>query len=263
MKKHYIFIAIAIFSSIIFFSVPQFSGTVFVDNSEDQQPADWLSAIVYKYKEQDEQQYHIPDHIRHIKISGAGERLGNIHVFQDTHQSIINTKNNNTYEAQISIHKDTLIIPNGAALPGLKLNIDSRIKNLIFSAAKDAELHIHHRLPLEISVEDQSKIYMRCNRNIALNKINVSDQSTFTLSHCFTPVIDIQVDNSMLYVERFNHIDSLKVNLIGKSNVKRISSQVIDADEEVLLKEFNIKSQHLFIYPTGNLKYYNLTNPHL
>lgn len=262
MKKHIIFIAIAAIISIVVLGIPQLTGTVFVNNPEEKKPVDWLSAQVMKFgKENNEKQHDIPAHIRHIKIGGA-ENHGRIYVLHNSKPHIRYHGHNDYFNLKISIDKDTMIIANGASLPALSLYIDSNITKLTFSNTKDAEVHINHTLPLDLTVENQSDINLRGNRNTSLKQIDVSGQSTFTLGHCFTPVIDMQVDNSMVYVERFNHIDSLKAHLIGKSNIKRIHTAVIDTNEEILLKEFNVISQHIFIYPTGNLKYYNLSKSH-
>lgn len=260
MKKHLIFITIAAISSIVVLGIPQLTGTVFVNNEKEKQPVDWLSAQILKFrKENKEMRHEIPAHIRHIKIGGA-KNHGHIYVRQDSIQHIRYQRHNDYVKAEITIDKDTLIIANGASLPYLSLNIDRNITKLIFNNAKNTKVHINQTLPLDISITNQSDIYMRGNRNRNLDKISVTGMSTFTLSHCFTPVIDMQIDNSMVYIDLFNNIDSLKAHLIGKSNIKLSGTPLIDNDANLLMKEFDVTKYSANIYPTGDLSYYKVGN---
>lgn len=121
---------------------------------------------------------------------------------------------------------------------------------------KYTDMHINHTLPLDLFVTDKSNVILRGNYNTSLHKMYLSSESVLTISHCFTPVIDIQIDNSMLYIDQLNHIDSLKANLVGKSNIKRINDKYETDDFTALMKKFNIEHNEVHIYPTGNKEYF-------
>jgi hypothetical protein len=252
---------------VAFLGIPQLTGTVFVNNLEEQKPVDWLSAQMLKLKKESSTaiQYDIPDQIRTIKIAGAVQYPNSsISIRQNDRldrQMIYNT-NNDYFAVVLNVVGDTLVITgaqDGRLLPPLTLYVDSNIHELVLNNQRSTNIHINHKLPLDLKIENNSDISLRGNRNTKLKKISISGQSTFSLSHCFTPVIDMQIDNSMVYVDLFNNIDSLKANLVGKSNIKLSNTGYNDDDAKILMEEFNITKYSANIYPTGNLVYYNIS----
>ncbi|HMR18737.1 MAG TPA: hypothetical protein PKA53_05520 [Sphingobacterium sp.] len=263
MKTYIIFAAIAAFSTIAIMSIPQLTGKVFVNNRKEQKPVDWLSAQVLKFqKKHGTVTYDIPAHIHTIKIIGGAEHpYGQISVQKDKRHVIYST-HDGYFDALLTIVQDTLIIAgaeNNKPLPSLTLYIDSNIHKLILNNQKTKDLHINHKLPFEILVENQSDVFLRGNENTKLTKMSVSDRSTFSISQCFTPTIDMQIDNSMVYVDLSNNIDSLKANLIGKSNIKLTYTMETKYSARTSIEESHITKSNVNIYPAGNLEYYHLS----
>lgn len=264
MKTYPIFIGIALVLTILTIGLPQLSGNIFVDSYETKVPKDWLSAQLLKYhKEIPEITYQIPANIRTICFQGGNPtqyHFRSAMYIKSGQRPHISYREGN--KLTFSIADDSLhVFVENEYMPSLTLYIDSNVHNLVYDNIKRTEVHVNQTAPLRFSVQNKSDIAIRGNRNLQLQQMLVKEESTLSLNHCFTPTIDMQIDNSMVYIDPLNNIDSLRAHLIGKSNIKRQNTLIFEEsnDFEILKKELNITKSNVSIFPTGNTYYLDQT----
>lgn len=267
MKIYNILIGIAIVLTIVIISIPQLTGTEFVNNEEERIPSDWLSELILKSeKKYTLSYYQIPNNTKVIKIIGSSKNTsGHSWIEMKTDND---SQNVSSYQLENFIFRssnDTLIIKEDDTKFGgsLTLSINSNIKKIILNnLSLLTTLMPPKSAKFELTIENNSNIILNAQQNINLNSIDVKGKSTLTLTNCFMPNLDLQIDNSMVNVDDRNNIDSLKANLIGKSNIKK-RNNVNEHDTykfEETKKALNITHPQVNIYPTGNLHYYNLSS---
>lgn len=268
MKIYNVLIGIAIIITILMFSLPQLTGTIFVNNQKDNIPTDWLSALLLKHEKKSKlYTYKIPATTKAIKIIGNNKyntfSLAHIAINENKETQIVTLYEDN--DIRFSTIADTLVIKNtGQYTPSLTLDIDSNTQTIIMDDFAYGIIHPSKTVTFDLTIENNSAVILLSNDNQNIKNIDIKGQSTLDLRNCCVmPTINLQVNNSMVYVDPQNNIDSLKVNLIGKSNIKNgsINQQNMSYssnDFEHIKTELGIKNAQINIYPTGNLKYYNL-----
>lgn len=266
MKIYNYLIGAGIILTIMIISIPQFTGTVFVNNREDRIPTDWLSKILLKAQKpfKTPENYKIPKNIKAIRIIGSqkkGYEYSNIEFKKNNGPQDISSFYLN--EFTFSINKDTLLIKANDTKynHSLNVNIDSDVKNVIIDNYGFAEVVIDQYINFDMTIENRSEILLSGQENMLIKNIEIKGESTLTLSHCSIPLMNLKVVNSMVYVDPLNHIDSLKANLIGKSNIKKqktVSVYVTNSNNNSK-QALSTELAQVNIYPEGNLKYYTIT----
>lgn len=250
-------------------AIPQLTGTAFVNNLQDKIPQDWLSAFVLKNEKQlNVSSYEIPNTIKVIKIIGSNDHpnsLGHSFLFICEKKEKSSLSSDALEALNITQNADTLIIKNNRPYnQSLTLDLDPKIKTLIIDNLKNGIIHPTNNVKIDLVIQDQSGITFEGNDNQAINTILVKEQSTLNLTKCcILPTMNLEIDNSMVFIDPENKIDSLKANLIGKSNIKLVDNNrpnTHKTDNSIgnnKTKSLSKDSQ-INIYPTGNLKYYNI-----
>lgn len=271
MKKYYIYAIISILTTIVYFGTPQLStGKIFINNIEEQKPTDWLSAIIKQFfyeTESNHPTYHIPKNIKTIVFQGkvgqiTSSNLSQIYLLNDA--SISNQiKNINDSHIKYSIKNDTLILKIDERNLYKHVYIDSTIQDLVFDNVKKTEVSNNQPYPIKFHLTNRSDITISGNTNRKLNKFNVNEQSTLNLNYIFTPSVNINIENSMVYIDPLNNIDSLHAHLRGKSNIqiKNTLKEWQRGEQFEKIKQYlQIDKTSLNIFATGNLEYYNISN---
>lgn len=265
MKTYNLFIGIGTLITILIMSIPQLTGTAFVINKEKREPADWLSSYLLKKERLRKQEsYNIPNNIKAIKITGNNQDFisySEIKTIENNHTPAVHFYNHEAYN--FSYSQDTLLIQarKDGNYGNLILEIPTQVNQLIFDNFRVGKLLPSKTIAFKLHVKNKSDVILENKLNSHIKNITIKGQSTLTLLNCFTPIIDVQIDNSMVYVQPNNHIDSLHAHLIGKSNIKkRTKSSTHENYNDKTLEELKttsgVQQTKVNIYPIGNIKYY-------
>ena len=263
LKKYHILLALFCTIWFLTMAIPQVTGTAFINNYKDLKPKDWLSGILIKgYKKNTILNHTIPENIKIIKLVGNNLKGMNYHI--DIIDAI-DKENNISYDFKsiidFPIKDDTLVINiKSGYVNSFALAVDSSIIGIVIDGLSNPTIHSNQKNELTLSVQNKSDIIISGNTNKNIRHITVDGQSTLSLINTFTSIIDIEIKNSMVYIDYLNHIDSLKANLIGKSNIKKKEVTVWRDDAKNKYneskKELNINDTHVNIYAKGNLEYF-------
>lgn len=251
--------------TFLLFAVPQFTGKAFVNNEKERKPIDWLSALLLQNEKFPQTKEHlISDNVKVIKIIGAQNQTS-LHyhirfekIKSDSQSFSINEFSiNDSSKLKFKINQDTLIFENnnGDFPTYLEFYLDNTNKTVIFENVKGGNIYNKLSNNLHLILDKRSMLTLQEMRD-SVNQIDIYDGSNLSVFSCNVNKLELNINNSMVYIDPINNIDSLNANLIGKSNIKL---------QNTLPKYFTIENYEqvkqkskVNIYARGNLEYYNL-----
>jgi len=266
MKTYYIFVAIPLLLTFLFVGTPQFTGKVFVNNDKERKPTDWLSALLLRNEKFPESKDHfITDNVKVIKIIGSQSQTSSYHHIrfekiksdnQSQSFSINEFSINNSSKLEFKINQDTLIFDNNRNYhTSLVFYLNNTNKNVVFENVKNGTIHNSLSDNL-ILILDKGSVLSLQEMTYPVKKIDINDGSNLSVFSCNLNKLELNINNSMVYIDPINNIDSLHANLIGKSNIKLQNTLpkyfMMENYEEVK------QNSKVNILSRGNLEYYNL-----
>lgn len=226
MKKSKLLFAFVIMLLLSYIYVPQLRGTIYL-SKDTHEPKDWLSSLTLKLSSNDN--FEIPKNISTIYLTGKGlhaeNRYSKIKISDKRKtKNLIEYKNN---DLNFTAKNDTLFIDLANNYKEeFNIFIDSTIKCMIADNIKSKELNLETDLPIEYIVKNKSNIdisridsYDPLNYNQVKFKMTAKGNSTVGLTLGFKEHANIHIVNSMVYIRQDSQIDTLRVDLLEKSNI--------------------------------------------
>ncbi|MHC8948045.1 hypothetical protein [Sphingobacterium hungaricum] len=223
MKKSNIYFSIAILIMLAFAFFPPLLGNIRI--KERDVPADFLSAYwikTFDYKTSSK----LPDNIQFIRVEG-NENYVQLNVNRSD-STVLNSPRPDQYEFEVK--NDTLILKTFKKDMTFYIQSKQEIKSVDIRNTY-AYLNVPNQDSLIILGEDKSKIDMSHNDNDTskFSKIFVKlkSESRLYFRNVKSEKIDIVLENSVFNYDSKLNVDSVSVNLVGKSTVKSQNSDEV------------------------------------